>query len=123
MNTNFVRLSAEEWTNTFKPLPNHLDSEASWQDENNVGAMYETYGEELDFVRKMYADTPNYVWTYMDSDNGGTVIVDGYHLVNRIGYFITEVPQARDTTYEVLVSDPDECLCYEDQPCTCNEEN
>jgi hypothetical protein len=31
------------------------------------------------------------VWTYVDGDDG-TYVTNGYHLVNRIGYFITEVP-------------------------------
>jgi hypothetical protein len=43
------------------------------------------------------------VWTYVDGD-GGTYIVDGYHLVNRIGYFITQNARPDDQFYEVIVS-------------------
>jgi hypothetical protein len=39
----------------------------------------------------------------VDGD-GGTYIVDGYHLVNRIGYFITQNARQDDQFYEVIVS-------------------
>ncbi len=50
--------------------------------------MFESYGDEFEFVK---AQDSNRIWTYSDGDNGGTYISDGYHVVNRIGYFITSV--------------------------------
>ena len=50
--------------------------------------MFETYGNDLLAVKE--AD-PDKVWTLMDGDEG-TFIGNGYHHVNRLGYYITEVP-------------------------------
>jgi hypothetical protein len=78
-----MEITIEEWVAQYKPIVNTIDPEASWD-----GTMYETYGQELLAVQN--AD-PNCVWTYLDTDNG-TAISAGMGYVNRIGYFITEVP-------------------------------
>jgi len=85
---NLIQLTEDEWFEQFKPIPNHLDKNASFNDDEH-GYMFETYGEELEFVK---AQDPNRIWTYGDGDDGGTYISDGYHVVNRIGYFITALP-------------------------------
>jgi NAD-dependent SIR2 family protein deacetylase len=41
---------------------------------------------------------------YGDGDDGGSYIWNGWHFVNRIGYFITSVPCPPDTTIQVRVS-------------------
>jgi hypothetical protein len=66
--------------------------------------MFETYGKELNFV--MAADN-DYIWTYGDGDDDGTYVWNGYSIVNRIGYFITEVPCPANTVIQVLISEPD----------------
>jgi len=44
-------------------------------------------------VLKIADENPERVWTEVDTDDGmDTVVVPGYHLVNREGYMITEVP-------------------------------
>ena len=50
--------------------------------------MLETYGADYEFVLK--AD-PNYLWTLLEAD-GALYITSGRHFVNRIGYYITELP-------------------------------
>jgi hypothetical protein len=103
MNNQITKISFDEWLETFKPVHNHFDRYASFQDDSGLGIMFETFGIELDFVRSR---DPLKVWTYMDSEDGGTVIVDGYHLVNRIGYFITEVTREnKDDLYQITVSE------------------
>ena len=88
MSTNtFIEMTFEDWEKTYKPIPNHIDENASFQDDNNVGIMFETYGDEVAFVKK--AD-PAHIWTYGDGDDGGGYIWSGWHFVNRLGYFITE---------------------------------
>jgi len=109
MNTN--TLTFEDWMQKYKPMVNHLDSNASFQDENGVGIMFETYGKELEYVLSIANTEPNRVWTYMDGDIG-TFIGDGYHLVNRIGYFITEVPNEENSFVEVSI---DEYEDYEEE--------
>ena len=86
----------DEWCATYKPIPNNIVEDASFD-----GTMFETYGAEVAFVKK--AD-PAYIWMYGDGDDGGTYLWNGWHIVNRIGYFITEVPCPADTTIQVKVS-------------------
>jgi len=84
-------MNFEQWLCRYNPVNNHLDDNASFQDENNNGIMFETFGDELQYVLDIANTEPNRVWTYVDGDDG-TYVTNGYHLVNRIGYFITAVP-------------------------------
>ena len=81
-------MNYEEWESTYCPIPNHLD-------KGSNQLMFETYGIELGFVLGVAYTEPDRVWTLVDGDDG-TYIVNGYHLVNRIGYFITEAPFTGD---------------------------
>lgn len=101
---NFIELTFDEWLETYKPIANHLDSNASFQDESGQGIMFETYGDEVDFVKSM---NPNKIWMYGSGDGGGTYIWSGWGFVNRLGYFITEVPFPENTMIQVLVAEPD----------------
>jgi hypothetical protein len=95
--------NSEDWEATFKPIPNHLSDNASWQDENGVGIMFETYGEELEFVRSQPDEN---IWTYIDTDSG-TALCGGYHLVDRIGYFVCEVarePELEDMSNHICIT-------------------
>jgi hypothetical protein len=91
----FVELSYDEWERIFKPIKNHLDTNASFN-----GTMFETYGEELEFVK---SQRPDHIWMYGDGDDGGAYLWSGWGLINRIGYFITEEPFLPNTTIQVLV--------------------
>ena len=96
MTDNFIEMDFDEWCATYKPIPNNIVEDSSFD-----GTMFETYGDEVAFVKK--AD-PAYIWMYGDGDDGGSYIWNGWHIVNRIGYFITEVPCPADTTIQVKVS-------------------
>jgi hypothetical protein len=74
----------EAWDNKYQPIQNHFDP--------NEGDKFETYGEELDFVLKVAYTEPKRIWTLVDGDDGNLYIASGYHLVNRINYFITHNP-------------------------------
>ena len=71
----------EIWMKTYKPMANPISHTSGWN-----GHMFETHGPELEFVLKQH---PQNVWTWWDTE-GGSSIVAGYHIVNRIGYFVTE---------------------------------
>jgi hypothetical protein len=92
----FIEMDFDEWCDTYKPIPNNIETNASFD-----GTMFETYGDEVEFVKK--AD-PAHIWTYGDGDDGGSYIWNGWSFVNRIGYFITEVPCPADTTIQIKVS-------------------
>jgi hypothetical protein len=76
----------DAWDEKYKPIKNPF---AQKQQGEFVEDKFETYGEELDFVR---AQDPKCIWTLVDGDDGNLYIVDGYHLVNRVNYFVTEKP-------------------------------
>ena len=91
-----IQINTDQFFDTYKPIANQFDSNASWG-----GCMFETYGEELEFVM---AQDPNHIWTIVDGEDD-VEITNGYHLVNRIGYFVSEVASPDDF---VLVRDEDE---------------
>lgn len=77
-----IKMSIEEWEEKYRPSINPLS-----EDEYSADR-FETYGEELALV---LATPKRYIWTLVDGDTA-TIIIPGYHLVNRINYFITEFP-------------------------------
>jgi hypothetical protein len=93
---NFVELDYDTWVDTYKPILNHIDTNASFD-----GMMFETYDEEVEFVK---AQDENRIWMYGDGDDGGSFVWSGWGFVNRIGYFITEVPCPPDTDIQIRVS-------------------
>jgi len=106
MNKTAITMSVEQWEEKYKPVMNHLDKDASWgtSDESGYegGVMYETYGAEYDYVMKVASVQPHKVWTWVDG-NDGSYIVDGWHMVNRIGYFITAIPCEFDEDITIKV--------------------
>lgn len=51
--------------------------------------MFETFGNDIQEVLKVAnGDKPNRVWTAVDCDEG-FYLINGYHLVNRVYYIIT----------------------------------
>lgn len=99
----FLEMDFDEWVKTYKPIYNHIDTNASFQDETGQGIMFETYGDEVAFVK---TQSPAHIWTYGDGDDGGGYIWSGWSFINRIGYFITEVPCPEDTTIQIQVDEP-----------------
>lgn len=90
-------IEIDAFAQRFQPIPNHMDSNAS-VDFGRGGCLFETYGEELAFVR---SQNPQCIWTIIDGDDGESLIVSGYHFVNRLGYIVTEKPVPPDARYTV----------------------
>jgi hypothetical protein len=90
-----MEITLEEWDKTYKPIQNPFDPHASFD-----GVMFETYGKELEFVK---AQRDAFIWTYIDGEDG-TYIIEGFHFVNRIGYFVTAVPCPEGEFVSVIVS-------------------
>lgn len=74
-----IEIAESVWSEKYQLITNHL---------TNDGYSYETYGEELEYI--LLQDN-NHIWTEVDTD-GGVCIINGYALVNRIQYYITELP-------------------------------
>jgi hypothetical protein len=93
----------EGWQAEFQIQPNHVTANAAFD-----GAMFETYGADLDHVLS-FANAKSkrmrrMVWTLVEDDDGDAVIVEGYHLINRLGYFITAKPAKAGYQYVVTLS-------------------
>ena len=97
-----LTVSEEYFIARFKPQKNHFKDDANWD-----GCMYEAFGEDLAYVQQMAKENPKCVWTVLDCD-GRTVVGDGFHFVNRMGYIITKLPCPDDAFIEVI--DP----CYQE---------
>ena len=71
----------------FRPIVNHIDPNASF-DFVYGGCMFETYGEEFEYVRMQ---KPDCIWTLIEED-GVLFVGSGLHFVNRLGYFVSPTP-------------------------------
>jgi hypothetical protein len=83
-----ISITELEFRTVYQPIHNHLTEYAPIDWGDGFGTMFETFGKELEFVR---SQATGYVWTYLSSD-GYDCVVSGYHFVNRLGYFVTQVP-------------------------------
>jgi hypothetical protein len=86
------KLNFSSWMTTYRPIQNPIDTNAACD-----GKMIETYGPELDFVVETHLARPNTVWTIVETDTGKLRVANGFHRVNRFGYFICEVPYSGPT--------------------------
>ena len=100
---NIEKMTIEQWESKYKPIVN-----PNAEDEYSADR-FETYGEDLDYVLNIANTTPKKVWTLEDID-GQLIICAGYHLVNRINYFVTEI-EWEDENIEVQYCDEDK-LCF-----------
>lgn len=97
--TNYKELSYDEWEETYSPISNPINSRASFE-----GRMFETYGEDLEFVEAYALKTDGLgVWTLVDGDEDEMIIGNGFHFVNRIGYFLTEKTYDEDIQIDVIL--------------------
>lgn len=68
-------------------------------DSEDETGMFETYGADLDYVLDVARRKPRCVWTALDEDDG-FYYVNGYHLVNRVYYVITNEHGEENETYK-----------------------
>ena len=93
-----------KWEEKFKPIKNHF------RDQQHQEIIFETYGEEWEFIK---AQDPRHVWTNIQGDMSDLVVA-GVAYVNRLHYYVTEVPWENEDDY-VLVSVEEECACYNEE--------
>ncbi len=77
-------ITFEEFVEQYKPIKNTMVQDRPWDE-----LMFETFDEELDFVMNQQNKQ---IWTLITGENEEEYIIPGYHIVDRMGYFITELP-------------------------------
>ena len=85
------KITEEEFDEQFETVENHLEENASFS-----GCMFETYGEELDYVFEL-SKKEKRVWTIIEGEGENEMYyVTGFHLVNRIGFLVTKEPYTEE---------------------------
>ena len=90
-------IKEDEFYESFELVKNTIDKNAAWG-----GFMFETYGEEFEFVKSR----ASCAWTILEED-GYLLYLSGIHFVNRIGYLITTAPPTEETVV-ILYEDKEE---------------
>lgn len=93
-----LKLDEDAFVERFRPVPNHLDADCGFALDTG-GCLFATNGDELQHV---LAQDPRTVWTLVEAD-GRLFIESGLHIVNRLGYLVTEEPVDDDTVYTVAL--------------------
>lgn len=94
----FNEITEGEFDRDYQLLENHINPNASWAYDDRPGCLFETFGEELDFVSRQ---DPQTIWTLIDGDDNEMFLVSGAHFVNRVGYLVSTKPVPANTTVQV----------------------
>lgn len=90
-------MTYEQWIETYKPMHNHIAETSDFDD-----TMFETYGDECQFIQELVNTAPDTIWTLVAGDSiDGWSIISGRHYVNRMGYFVSQVPFAYDMEIQI----------------------
>jgi len=73
----------EEFQAKYHPLKNPRHETAL------EGCLFDLQADDLKFISQQSAAT---VWTLVEGDFGLSLIMPGFHFVNRLGYFVSQVP-------------------------------
>ena len=95
-------LDFDLWWRSYRPTgsPRHNSGPCI----GDTPRMFETFDDDLQDVLAANERAPGTVWTLIEGDDGEQYIVNGYHDVNRLGYFITEVARVDESVFfEILV--------------------
>lgn len=87
-------ISYEKFVDDFSPTINTFD-----EDRGYNGTLFETFGPEWEHVK---IQKENHIWTLIDGENNNSWIIPGFHIVDRIGYFICQIAW---TNEDIIVND------------------
>ena len=92
---SFIKLTEDEFEAKFKPVENLEQDQGTYQ--------FDAYDEkDSGFLQFMATNYPAHVWTRIDGDDGRLYTINGWHIVDRIDYLVTEVPWQKHHDYEIL---------------------
>lgn len=87
MLTTSIELYEDVFAALFPLMANPLNEDAGWAVSEGMGCLLETYGAELELVRRQ---KPRTMWTLTDGDDG-LCVMSGFDRVNRIGDLVSSV--------------------------------
>lgn len=88
------RMAFPDWVARYQPIKNTVDHSYN-------SLMFETYGVDMDRISRLRETAPSTIWTLHD-EGGDRWISAGYHMVNRLGFFITKFGfNEADSTLEI----------------------
>jgi hypothetical protein len=93
--SNFIEMNEQEWIEKYKPIANPFA-------HNDI--MFDWSPQEVEFMREQ---SPLCIWTDLECD-GYNYISSGWHFVNRLGYYVTEVPFDPVDDIQVMLSTPED---------------
>jgi hypothetical protein len=83
---DYQEMTFDQWVETYKPVKNHFVEDSCFD-----GTMFETFSIDAEFVAENI--DRKVVWTWIDNNDGEPdYLISGCWRINRLGYFITEVP-------------------------------
>ena len=92
---SFIKLTEDEFEEQFRPVENLEQGQGIYQ--------FDAYdAKDSGFLQFIAINYPAHVWTRIDGDDGRVYNINGWHIVNRIDYVVTEVPWLEHHDYEVL---------------------
>lgn len=104
INYTFRTITDDEFFEEFKPIPKGKNGDkAEYGHDFGAGCcMFETFGADLGYIRYLidFKKMGRHIWTVIDGDEG-QCIESGVHLVNRMGYIVTEKPWQDDVVITV----------------------
>lgn len=84
-----MKITYDEFFERYKPTKNHLEIDRGWD-----GCLYETFGEELKYIIETQHNS-HVVWTMIEDDDK-FITIPGFWRINRMGYFVTQIPWSSD---------------------------
>lgn len=94
--TSFTEMDFDSWVDKYRPIKDKFE---------DGPRQFETYGADWDIIRNT---DPRYIWTWIDGGDY-SLIINGVGLVNRLVYYITEVPWEDGQVIQIDMYQPDEC--------------
>ena len=94
-----IVISEYEFASVYQPISNHLDPSAPFNFGSLEGTLFETFGNDLAFVKSQAREV---IWTLLTNE-GHVTILSGYHFVNRLGYFVCRKPVESQALIEVRI--------------------
>lgn len=96
---SLIKLTEDEFDVQFKPVENLEQGYGVYQ--------FDAYDvKDSGFLQFMACNYPAHIWTRIDGDDSCIYNINGWHIVNRIDYIITEKSWLDCNEYEVLNDTP-----------------